>query len=56
MERQNQTQSFAPMSQKDKSYTLQGLLSKLNRGEPMTYGNYFVNFAEMFPNEASYKE
>ena len=30
------------MVQIDKTYTLQNLMNKLNRTEPITYGNYFV--------------
>lgn len=47
---------YVPIQQKDKQYTLQNLLNKLNRREPMTYGSYFVNFAEMFPKEEDYQE
>ena len=52
----NQPQGFSQLPQKEKAYTLQNLVNKLNRGEQMSYGNYFVNFADMFPKEAMYKE
>lgn len=41
---------------KEKNYTLQGLLLKLNKAEPSTFGNYHVNFNEMFPKEENYKD
>ena len=44
------------MVQIDKTYTLQNLMNKLNRTEPITYGNYFVNFNEMFQKEEDYKD
>lgn len=44
------------ISQKDKAYTLQNINNRINRTEPVTYGNYFVNFAEMFKNESEYTE
>ena len=43
------------MVQIDKTYTLQNLMNKLNRTEPITYGNYFVNFNEMFQKSFSSK-
>ena len=52
---QGQGNGFSSM-QIDKTYTLQNLMNKLNRTEPITYGNYFVNFNEMFPCESDYKE
>ena len=44
------------MVQIDKTYTLQNLMNKLNRTEPITYGNYFVNFNEIFQKEEDYKD
>ena len=44
------------MIQIDKTYTLQHLMNKLNRTEPITYGNYFVNFNEIFTKEEDYKD
>ena len=41
---------------KEKNYTLQGLILKLNKAEPSTFGNYHVNFNEMFPKEEDYKD
>ena len=41
---------------KEKNCTLQGLLLKLNKAEPSTFGNYHVNFNEMFPKEEDYKD
>lgn len=47
---------YQGMSQKDKTYTLQNLMNKLNKAEPVTFANYSVNFSEMFPQETNYKE
>lgn len=44
------------IGQKDKAYTLQNINNRINRTEPVIYGNYFVNFAEMFKNENEYTE
>ncbi len=41
---------------KEKNCTLQSLISKLNKTEPSTFGNYYVNFNEMFKNEENYKD
>ena len=49
----NNTSSFNP---KEKSYTLQNLIAKLNKTEPSTFGNYYVNFNEMFQKEEDYKD
>ena len=42
--------------QKDKTYTLQNLLNKINRTEPVTFGNYYVNFNEIFPKNFDCKD
>ena len=49
----NNTSNFNP---KEKSYTLQNLFAKLNKTEPSTFGNYYVNFNEMFQKEEDYKD
>ena len=41
---------------KEKNCTLQSLILKLNKAEPSTFGNYHVNFNEMFPKEEDYKD
>ena len=41
---------------KEKSYTLQNLIAKLNKTEPATFGTYYVNFNEMFQKEEDYKD
>ena len=41
---------------KEKNYTLQGLIQKINKTEPSTFGNYHVNFNEMFSKEEEYKD
>ena len=38
------------LSGKEKNCTLQSLISKINKTEPSTFGNYYVNFNEMFQN------
>ena len=43
-------------SQKEKSCTLQNFINKLNKAEPSTFGNYYVNFNEMFQKEEDYKD
>jgi len=45
-----------PNIQKDKTYTLQNLLNKINRTEPVTFGNYYVNFNEIFPKNFDSKD
>lgn len=37
-------------SNENKTYTMQGFINKLNKSEPNTFGNYFVDFSEMFPD------
>ena len=41
---------------KEKVCTLQSLIYKLNKSEITTFGNYHVNFKEMFPKEEDYKD
>ena len=41
---------------KEKNCTLQSLIYKLNKAENTTFGNYHVNFKEMFPKEEDYKD
>ena len=41
---------------KEKNYFLQNLCSKLNKTENSTFGNYSVNFNEMFKKEEDYKD
>ena len=40
---------------KEKNFTLNNFLSKLNKTETTRFGNYSVNFKEMFKNENEYK-
>ena len=44
------------LSGKEKNCTLQSLISKINKTEPSTFGNYYVNFNEMFQKEDDYKD
>ena len=41
---------------KEKNFTLNNFLSKLNKTETTRFGNYSVNFKEMFKNENEYKD
>jgi len=41
---------------KEKTGTLQNLISKLSKNEPTTFGNYYVDFNEMFKKEEDYKD
>ena len=61
MERQPSMKStssgYTGQSQKEKAYTLQNFFKNLqNKTEPITFGNYYVNFNEMFKNESDYKD
>lgn len=44
------------LQQKEKEYSIQSLVNKLKNTEPITFGNYFVNFNEMFTKEDEYKD
>ncbi len=41
---------------KEKNFTLNNFLSKLNKTETTRFGNYYVNFKDMFKNEEEYKD
>ena len=41
---------------KEKNFTLNNFLSKLNKTETTRFGNYSVNFKEMFKKENEYKD
>jgi hypothetical protein len=56
MEQKQQQMNTSGFNSKEKNCTLQGLLYKLNKPEPSTFGNYHVNFNEMFPKEEDYKD
>ena len=43
-------------SSKEKNYTIYNLFSKLNKTESPIYGNYYLNYNEMFPKEEDYKD
>lgn len=42
-------------SEKDRLYTLQGFLNKINKSDGNSFGNYFVDFSEMFPDNTEYQ-
>ena len=56
MEQKQQQMNTNGFNSKEKNNTLQGLIYKLNKSEPTTFGNYHVNFNEMFPKEEDYKD
>jgi hypothetical protein len=41
-------------SEKEKMYSLQGFINKINKSDSNTFGNYFVDFNEMFPDNTEY--
>ena len=44
------------LSPKERNFTLDNLFSKLNKKETITFGNYFVNFQDLFKKEEDYKD
>ena len=42
-------------SEKEKVFTLQGFLNKINKSEVNSFGNYFVDFSEMFPDHSEFQ-
>ena len=52
-QKENNSNDFIP---KEKNYTLNNFLAKLNKTETTKFGNYYVNFKEMFKNEDDYKD
>ena len=40
---------------KDRMYSLQGFINKINKSEITTFGNYFVDFSEMFADQTEYQ-
>jgi hypothetical protein len=43
------------VSEKDKVFTLQGFLNKVNKSELNSFGNYFVDFSEIFPDQSEFQ-
>ena len=43
-------------SSKEKNYTIYNLFSKLNKSESQIYGNYYLDYNEIFPKEEDYKD
>ncbi len=39
---------------KDKSYTLQGFLNKVNKVDQVTFSNYCVDYSELFGDGSEY--
>jgi hypothetical protein len=42
-------------NEKDKQYSLQSFMNKVNKVEANTFGNYFVDFGEMFNETSEYQ-
>jgi|LauGreDrversion4_2_1035121.scaffolds.fasta_scaffold336878_1 hypothetical protein len=43
------------VNEKDKLFTLQGFLNKVNKSEVNSFGNYFVDFSEVFPDQSEFQ-
>ena len=56
MEQRSQNANANNPSQKENPHTLYNLFSKTNKNETQTFGNYCVNFNEMFPKEEETKD
>ena len=41
---------------KDKMYSLQGLLNKINKTDVSSFGNYYVDFSEMFQDPSEFQK
>ena len=54
MDQRQQNPNNTP--QKENPYTLHNLFSKLNKPETPTFGNYCVNYIDMFPKEEECKD
>ena len=42
-------------SDKDRMYSLQGFINKINKADANTFGNYFVDFSEMFTDQTDFQ-
>ena len=42
-------------SERDKMYSLQSFINKINKSETSSFGNYFVDLGEMFPDSSEYQ-
>ena len=49
-------QMFMACDQNDKTYSLNSILYKLNKTEPNIFGNFYVDFSEMFNEPAEYQK
>ena len=56
MEQRSQNANANNPTQKENPHTLYNLFSKTNKNEAQTFGNYCVNFNEMFPKEEETKD
>lgn len=56
MEQKQPQMNVSGFNPKERNCTLQSLINKINKSESSTFGNYHVNFNEMFPKEEDYKD
>ena len=56
MEQKEVTNNISPKENYEKDFSLNNFYSKLNKKETVTFGNYVVNFKEMFKKEEDYKD
>lgn len=49
-------QNSGKKEEKDKVFTLANILSKLNKSEPNIFGNFYVDFSEMFNDPSEYQK
>jgi hypothetical protein len=42
-------------TEKDRMYSLQGFINKINKADVNTFGNYFVDFSEMFNDQTDFQ-
>jgi len=50
------SQNSLKKDEKDKSYTLSNILSKLNKSEPNIFGNFYVDFSDIFNDPSEYQK
>jgi len=56
VERPSSNNVLGYKNEKDKQYSLQTFLNKVNKNERNTFGNYFVDLTEMFSDPSEYQE
>ena len=51
----NNNVSCFKQTDKDRMYSLQGFINKINKSDVNTFGNYFVDFSEMFSDHTEFQ-